>query len=68
MPPSAPRRPASVKTAAEYLEVHQRTIWRWINDGLLPAYRLGPHLVRVDLDDLGELSKRIPVASNGQGR
>ena len=65
MPQKAPRRPASIKTAAEHAECNPRTIYRWIQAGLLPAYRLGPKFVRVDLDDLDQLARPIAAASAG---
>lgn len=41
--------------AAELLGVSPATISRWLKEGRLPAYRLGPRAVRIrraDLDDL----------------
>ena len=46
------RRWVSVEEAAAYLGVGDRTIRRWCNEGRLPQYRVGPRLVRLNIDDL----------------
>ena len=33
----------SVKDTANLLKVNEKTIYRWINQGKLPAYRIGNH-------------------------
>lgn len=48
------RRLASIREAAEHHGVHHNTIRRRIADGTLTAYRFGPRIVRVDLDELAE--------------
>jgi excisionase family DNA binding protein len=42
----------SVQAAAQELEVTTRTIYRFINDGKLPAYRIGRvyRILRTDFD------------------
>jgi hypothetical protein len=40
----------------------------WIAKGLLPAYRLGPRQIQVDLNDIDALRTRIPAAGNGKAR
>lgn len=51
----------SVAEAAEVLDVSTRTAYRWIGEGLLPAYRIG-HPLRVKRVDLEELiSKGRPA-------
>jgi excisionase family DNA binding protein len=62
MPVERPRRLASVADAAVYGKVSTKTIRRYIQRGLLPAYRVGPRRVNVSLDDLDRLPQRIPVA------
>ncbi|MBA3718686.1 MAG: excisionase family DNA-binding protein [Nocardioidaceae bacterium] len=61
------RRPASIAAASEYAGVHPRTIRRWIAAGWVTAYRMGPRLIRVDMDDIDSLHKRIPAAGGGPG-
>jgi excisionase family DNA binding protein len=42
----------SLNNAADYAGVHVKTIRRWISAGRLTGYRLGPRLIKVDLDQL----------------
>lgn len=56
------RRLASIAVAAEYADVSTRSIRRWISAGLITGYRVGPRLVKVDLDDLDNLARPIPAA------
>ncbi|GAA2112974.1 helix-turn-helix domain-containing protein [Nocardioides bigeumensis] len=51
-PPISRRRLISVPEAADYCGVDVKTMRRWINDGRLNAYDLGPRVVRVDLEEL----------------
>ena len=47
----------SAKEAAEYLRISEATVWRYVDQDLIPAYRLGPKRVwfkRSDLDRLLE--------------
>lgn len=46
------RRLASIPVAAETADVCDRTIRRWIAQGRLVGYRVGPRLIKVDLDEL----------------
>jgi excisionase family DNA binding protein len=57
-----PQRLTSLANAAAYADVSARSIRRWIASGLIPGYRVGPRLVKVDLDDLDRLARRIPTA------
>jgi excisionase family DNA binding protein len=61
---SRPERLTSVENAANYADVSTRSIRRWIAAGLLPGYRVGPRLVKVDLNDLDQLARRIPTAAS----
>lgn len=42
----------SVPQAAGLLHVSQATIWRWVEAGRLPAYRIGPRRIRIKRRDL----------------
>jgi excisionase family DNA binding protein len=53
----------SVSAAAARLDVHARTIRRWIAAGKLSAYRIGGTAVRIKVADLEHLGRRIPTAS-----
>lgn len=57
-----PPRP-SVRQAAEFHGVDQKTIRRWIAQGRLSAHRVGPRLVRLDRDAVSSLGRRIGGAA-----
>lgn len=59
---NATRRLASIAHAAAYSDLSNRTIRRYIAEGRLPGYRVGPRLVKVDLDDLDAITRPIPTA------
>jgi excisionase family DNA binding protein len=59
---STPRCLAGIADAAAYADVSTRTIRRYIADGRLTGYRVGPRLVKVDLADLDNLARPIPTA------
>ena len=48
MPPSH----VTVQQVADDLQVHERTVQRWIADGTLKALRVGPTLLRINVQDL----------------
>jgi excisionase family DNA binding protein len=50
--------------AAQYADVCYRTVRRWVASGLLPGYRVGPRLVKVDLNELDRMLHRIPTAGD----
>jgi excisionase family DNA binding protein len=60
-----PRRLASLEDAASYADLSTRTIRRYIAAGRIRGYRVGPRLVKVDLDDLDKLAVPIPTAGGG---
>ena len=51
----------TILEAAELAGVSDRTIRTWIASGILPAYRYGPRVVRIDPDDLDNMGQRIPT-------
>jgi excisionase family DNA binding protein len=53
------RRLTTLKVAADYADVHARTLRRWIAAGRVPAYRLGPRVIKVDLDELDEFMRPV---------
>lgn len=59
---NAPRRLVKIAQAAEYADVHPLTIRRWIAAGRIPGYRLGPKLLKVDLNELEAMLEPIPAA------
>ncbi|HEX3284960.1 MAG TPA: helix-turn-helix domain-containing protein [Mycobacterium sp.] len=52
---SEPGRLVTTRHAAEVCGVHVNTIRKWIGQGRLRAYRVGPQQMRVDRDDLAAL-------------
>ena len=50
-PRGARRRLAPIPAVAEQFCVNENTVHNWIDSGLLTAYRVGPRLIRVDLDE-----------------
>lgn len=56
------RQLVSIATAAEHGGCHPKTIRRRIADGSLTGYRMGPRLIRVDLNELDALLSPIPTA------
>lgn len=52
----------TLKAAAAWYGVSERTLRRRIAEGRLPAYRVGPRSIRVSPEDVAALAKRIPSA------
>lgn len=59
---ATPRRYVSVDVAAETFSVSSRTIRRMISRGEISGYRVGERLLRVDLNELDEVVRRVPSA------
>ncbi len=59
------RKLASIADAADRASCAPRTIRRYIAAGDLTGYRMGPRLIRVDLNELDSLLKPIPAAEQG---
>lgn len=62
---TATRRLVGINQASEYADVHPITIRRWISAGRVPAYRAGPRLLKVDLNELDAMMRRVPTVSGG---
>lgn len=58
------RKNLTLKQAAEWYGVSERTLRRRISEGRLRAYRVGPRSIRVSVEDLDELARRIPTAES----
>lgn len=52
----------SFEQAAEITEQSVRTIRRRVSDGSLPAYKFGPRHIRIRLEDLEAMARRIASA------
>jgi excisionase family DNA binding protein len=57
------RRLANIAEAADYIGANPRTIRRYIASGRLTGYRVGPRLIRVDLNEVDALLRPIPAVS-----
>ncbi len=55
----------TVAAAAQRLGVSQQTIWRWIEQGRLPAYRVGQKRVRIKSADLEQVITPIVHGERG---
>jgi excisionase family DNA binding protein len=42
----------TVNEVADYFKVSNRTVYRWISEGLLPVIRIGGHTTRIRQEDL----------------
>jgi excisionase family DNA binding protein len=62
MPVATPQKNLTLKQAASFYGVSERTLRRRIAEGLLPAYRVGPRSIRVTADDVAALARPIPTA------
>jgi hypothetical protein len=60
-----PRRPARLIPAAEYSHLSVRTLRRRIADGTITAWRSGPKVIVVDLDELDRKLIRQVAAADG---
>lgn len=61
--PSTAHRFVSVTDAAKYVGCCTKTIRRYVAHGLLTGYRVGPRLLRVDLNELDAMLTRVPTSS-----
>jgi excisionase family DNA binding protein len=58
----ATRQLVGLSEAAAYADVFTRTLRRYMAQGRLTGYRVGPRLVKVDLSELDQLPRPIPTA------
>lgn len=59
---SLPRnRLLTVAAAGDHIGVSTKTLRRRIAEGELPAYRIGPRAIRVRLEDVEAMCRRIPT-------
>lgn len=57
-----PKELVSISATARSVGVSERTVRRWISQGLIPGHRVGPKLIRVDPADVEAMLHRIPTA------
>lgn len=63
MTDTAVRKNLTLKEAAGFYGVSEKTLRRRIAEGRLPAYRVGPRAIRVSASDVEALAQRIPTAN-----
>jgi len=52
-----------LQEGADHLHISARTLRRWISEGRVAGYRMGPRFLRVDLDELDrQATHEIPTA------
>jgi excisionase family DNA binding protein len=56
----------TVAEAARKLKVSHSTVWRWIEAGTLPAYRVGPKTIRIKEQDLKHVIAPVTPATKGK--
>jgi excisionase family DNA binding protein len=55
----------SIAAAADHYGVSRQTVRRWIASGRITAYRVGPRLIRVDLDEIeAEIIHTVPTVDS----
>jgi len=59
------RQLVTLAAAANHAAVSVKTLRRYIATGRLVGYRMGPRLIRVDLNELDRLLRPIPAAVGG---
>lgn len=59
---------ATLKSEAERVGVHPKTLRRRIAEGKLTAYRFGPRLIRLDPAEVDHVFRPIPTPTTGQAR
>lgn len=52
-----PARP-TIRQSADAFQVSEKTMRKWIREGRVKAYRVGPRLVRVDRESLLKLARK----------
>jgi excisionase family DNA binding protein len=55
----------SIAAAADHFCVSRQTVRRWIASGKITAYRVGPRLIRVDLEEIeAEIIHTVPTVDS----
>ncbi len=65
--PHIQRRYATITNAAALYGLHPKTLRRYIGEGRITAFRIGPRNLRVDLDEVdAKLVRPIPGGNGGR--
>lgn len=54
-----------IKAAADRIGVNKMTVYRWITKGVLPAKRIGSHVLIVAIEDVDRIGAGLDVAVPG---
>ena len=54
----------TIKDAAAELHVAESTVWRWVDRGLIPAYRLPGRRIRLKKEDVARALKPIEAEAH----
>jgi len=63
---TSPRRYLTLSDAAEWLSLDEKTLRRWISQGRLTAYRVGPKLLRLDAAEVENMICVVPTAGTSR--
>jgi excisionase family DNA binding protein len=56
---------SSIPNAAAHFDVSDKTIRRWIREGRLTSYRIGPKTLRIDLDEVDAMLADSKIPKTG---
>lgn len=59
------KRYLAISEAATIFDVHHSTVRRWISQGRITGYRLGPRMLRVDLNEIESMLRPLATANRG---
>lgn len=70
MKPQPEARLLTYKQSGRVLNCSERTVWSIVDSGRLPAVRIAPRIVRIDVDDLAAFIERskTTAAAGVEGR
>jgi excisionase family DNA binding protein len=57
------RRLSSINVVAEEYDVSPRTVRRWIAEGRITGHRVGPRLIKVDLNECDAIMRPVGGAA-----
>jgi excisionase family DNA binding protein len=58
----------TVSEAARLLQISPSTVWRWIDAGKLPAYRIGGRAIRIKREDLDTFIRPVKEKDPGMDK
>lgn len=61
------RQMVTIDQAADFLSCSPRTVRRMISRGEITGFRIGSHMLRIDLAELEAQLRPVPTADGGRG-